>query len=254
MATLMLSYGGTLLLALVESVEYLGLFVLVSISYAYFFYWFASRNKKIDVYIQPKIFNWKIKTALLLLGTIIILIPVIFLGIVAGNQIPFIVELYLIFLLALVIYPGIFIPIFLLGGGLLFMNLSGLLGLLYWSYAVAIVMILLALFVSARHAVDTLILRIKEVGYSDVANHMENHSKIGIGSFFIFLVLPVALFTRCIRRGTKTGMVKITLSVTPSGNDRWVQRWTTVNLEKMSESHQEVMTRVDSMDKRFTRI
>jgi hypothetical protein len=26
-----------------------------------FFYWFASQNKKIDVYVQPKIFNWKIK-------------------------------------------------------------------------------------------------------------------------------------------------------------------------------------------------
>jgi hypothetical protein len=139
------------------------------------------------------------------------------------------------------------------------MNLGGLLGLFYWGYAVAIIMIFLSLFVTARQAVDTLILRIKEVGNFDTANHMENYSRIGIGSFLIFLVLPAALFTRCIRRATKkTGLVKITLSltpsgVTPSGNERWIQRWTTVNLERMSESHQEVMTRIDSMNNRFTK-
>ncbi|MCX6667036.1 MAG: hypothetical protein NTV74_02175 [Euryarchaeota archaeon] len=258
-APLMLSFGGISLLTAVDVIEYIGLFALASVAYACFFYWFASSNKKIDIYVQPKIFNWKIKTALLLLGTIIILVPVISFGIIGGGiLIPTMVVFYLIFLIGLVVCPVILLLIFLATGGLLAMNLGGLLGLFYWSYAAAIVMIFLVLFVTARQAVDTLILRIKEIGNFDTANHMENYSRIGIGSFLIFLVLPLALFTRCIRRATKTGLVKITLSVTPSGftprgDERWTERWTTVNLERMSESHQEVMTRIDSMNNRFTK-
>jgi hypothetical protein len=45
----------------VEIAAYLGSSALAFGLYAYFFYWFASQNKKIDVYVQPKIFNWKIK-------------------------------------------------------------------------------------------------------------------------------------------------------------------------------------------------
>lgn len=259
-APLMLSSGGISLLTTVDVIEYIGLFILASVGYACFFYWFVSKNKKIDVYIQPKIFNWKIKTALLLIGSIIILIPLISFGIIGGGIIlPTMLIFYIIFLLGLVVCPIIILLIFFALGGFLAMNLGGLLGLFYWGYAIGILMIYIALFASARQAVDTLILRIKEVGNFDTANHMENNSRIGIGSFLIFLVLPAALFTRCIRRATKkTGLVKITLSltpsgVTPSGNERWIQRWTTVNLERMSESHQEVMTRIDSMNNRFTK-
>jgi hypothetical protein len=259
-------------LVTVETVEYLGFLALALALYAYFFYWFASKNRKVDVYIQPKLFRWQIETTLLLLGTIIILVlfqPSIFFEIVAGVQIPFMqsLPLSLIFLpillfvvlLGLVVYPGVFVlgwAILGLMGGLLFPQLSAL----YWSYVAAIVMIFLALFASARHSVDTLILRVKEVGDLDLAHHMEDYGRIGIGSFFIGLLLPTALFTRWIRRATKTGVVKITLSVTPSGMDRvrgrerWVQKWTTVTLERMSESFQEVLARVDNMEKRFRRI
>jgi len=241
----------------VDFIEYLGLFALTSILYVYFFYWFASKNKKIDIYVQPKIFNWKIKTALLLLGTIIILIPVIFFGIIGGGILipPIMLIFYLIFLIGLVMCPVILLLIFLATGGPLSMNLGGLIGLFYWGYAISILMIYLALFTSARQAVDTLILRIKEIGHFDTANRMENNSRIGLGSFLLFLFLPTALITRCIRRATKMGLVKITISVTfrgymPRGDERWAERWTTVNLEKMSESHQEVLNRIENIMQR----
>ena len=253
---LTLSFGSISLLTTVDIIEYLGLFAFASILYVYFFYWFASKNKKIDVYIQPKIFNWKIKTILLLLGTMIILMPVAFSGFIGGgNLIPLAVIFYIIFLLGLVFCPIILLLIFLATGGLLSMNLGGLIGLFYWGYAISIVIIYLVLFVSARQSVDTLILRIKEVGHFDTANHMENNSRIGLGSFLLFLFLPTALITRCIRRATKMGLVKITISVTfrgytPRGDERWAERWTTVNLEKMSESHQEVLNRIENIMQR----
>ena len=232
--------------------------------YVYFFYWFASQNKKIDVYIQPKIFNWKIKTTLLLLGTVIILVlfqPSIFFRFF-GFELPllqslavsliFLPILLFIVLFGLVVSPGLFVLgwAFLgLMGGLMLSNLS----MIYWGYVGSIVMIFLALFVSARHAVDTLILRVKEVGYFDVAHQVERNSRIGVGSFVICLLLPMALFTRFIRRATKTGVVKITLSVTPSHAHRgrdvevWNERYTTVNLERMSQSCEEVQTRIEEM-------
>jgi len=254
----------------IEFIEYLGLTILAIALYAFFFFWFASKNKKIDVYIQPKIFKWQVKTALLLSGTLIILIlfqPSIFTGFF-GIELPLIqsLTLSLIFLpillfavlIGLVIYPGIFVlgwAVLGLMGGFILPQLT----IIYWSYIVATAMILLALFFSARHAVDTLILRIKEVGYFDVAYSMENHGRIGIGNFIISLLLPTALFTRFVRRATKTGVVKITLSVTPSHRkmgrreEVWVEKYTTVNLEKMSESYQEVVNRIENMEKHVGR-
>lgn len=254
----------------IEFAEFLGLTVLAVALYALFFYWFASRNKKIDVYVQPKIFKWQVKTALLLAGTLIILIlfqPSIFTGFF-GIEIPLLQSLTLsliflpillfIVLFGLVIYPGIFVlgwAVLGLMGGFILPQLA----IIYWSYIAAIAMILLALFFSARHAVDALILRIKEVGYFDVAYTMENHSRIGIGNFIISLMLPTALFTRFVRRATKTGVVKITLSVTPShrkmgrGTEVWVERYTTVNLEKMSDNYEEVVSRIENMEKHVRR-
>ena len=247
-----------------EIAAYLGSSVLALGFYVYFFYWFASRNKKIDIYIQPKIFNWKIKITLLLLGTVIVLVlfqPSILFGFF-GFELPllqslvvsliFLPILLFIVLFGLVVSPGIFVLgwAFLgLMGGFMLPNL----GIIYWGYVGSVVMIFLALFVSARHAVDTLILRVKEVGYFDVADQMERNSRIGAGSFVICLLLPMALFTRFIRRATKMGVVKITLSVTPShayrGRDVevWNERYTTVNLERMSESFEEVQTRIEEM-------
>lgn len=255
----------------IETIEYLSLTILAIVLYVYFFYWFASKNKKIDVYIQPKIFIWKIKTSLLLSGTIIILVisqPTIFFSIVGSIEILFVqsLALSLIFLpillflalLGFVIYPGIFVlgsAALGLVGGLVFPQLT----MIYWSYTVATTMIFLSLFVSARHAVDTLILRIKEIDDFDIVYHMENNSRIGIGSFILCLLLPTALFIRFILRATKTGVVKITLSVAPSRMDRvrgeqvWAEKWTTVNLEKMSENHQEVVNRVENMEKHARR-
>jgi len=248
----------------VEIAAYLGSSVLALGLYTYFFYWFASQNKKIDIYIQPKIFNWKIKTTLLLLGTVIILVlfqPSILFGFF-GLELPllqslvvsliFLPILLFIVLFGLVVSPGIFVMgwAFLgLVGGFMLSNLS----IIYWGYVGSVVMIFLALIVSARHAVDTLILRIKEVGYFDVADQMERSSRIGIWSFVICLLLPMALFTRFIRRATKTGVVKITLSVTPSyayrGRDVevWNEKYTTVNLERMSQSFEEAKTRIEKM-------
>jgi hypothetical protein len=248
----------------VEIAAYLGSSALAFGLYAYFFYWFASQNKKIDVYVQPKIFNWKIKTSLLLIGTVIMLVlfqPFILFGFF-GFELPllqslaislvFLPILLFIVLFGLVVGPGIFVL------GWAFLGFMGMfmfssLSIVYWGYVGSVVMIFLALFVSARHAVDTLILRVKEIGYFDVAYQMERSSRIGIGSFILCLLLPTALFTRFIRRATKTGLVKITLSVTPShayrGRDVevWSERYTTVNLERMSHSFEEVQTRIEKM-------
>jgi len=74
--------------------------------------------------------------------------------------------------------------------------------------------IFLSLFISSRYAVDALIVRLRKAGYPDVADRLEANGRIGIGAFVIGVLLPTALFTRWIRRGTKIGRMKIAFSVT----------------------------------------
>lgn len=247
----------------IETIGCFGLSILAIVLHVYFLYWFASQNRKIDVYVRPKIFNWKIKTSLLLFGTVIILVlfqPSILLGFF-GFELPLLQSLaisiiFLPILLFIVLFGLVVAPsIFILGWAFLgpMMLMPSNLSIVYWGYVGSVLMIFLALFVSARHAFDTLILRVKEIGYFDVAYQMERSSRIGVGSFILCLLLPTALFTRFIRRATKTGVVKITLAVTPSHTYRgrdvevWNERYTTVNLERMSHSFEEVQTRIEKM-------
>lgn len=247
----------------IELIELLSLIVVPMALYVCFVIWFTLKNRKMDVYVKPVVFRWQIKTTLLLIGTTIIIVifqPAVFLSIL-GQEIPLINVLGLsaiispilltVILFGLVIWPSILI----LGGLFLFLLTLGFepARLLFWGYVLATTMVYLSLFSSGKHALDTLVLRVKEVGYFDVASDLEANS--GWGALFQGLMLPVGLFIRFLRRATKVGVVKITLSFKPSGMDRtrgrerWIKTSTTVTLERMSDSYDEIQSRIDNLKK-----
>lgn len=247
----------------IELIELVSLIVVPTVLYICFLVWFSMKNRKIEVYVKPAVFRWQIKTMLLLAGTTTIIVlfqPAVFLGML-GQEIPLIQVfglsliivpiLLTVMLFGLVIWPGVLI----LGGLFLFLLTLGPepAHLLFCGYVLATIMIYLSLFSSGKHALDTLVLRIREVGYFDVASDLEANS--GLGALFQGLIFPVALFVRFLRRATKVGVVKITLSLKPTGMDRtrgrerWIKTSTTVTLERMSDNYDEIQSRIDNLKK-----
>jgi len=94
-----------------------------------------------------------------------------------------------------------------------------------------------------------LVLRVKEAGHPEIAIDLQERSEFG--ALFLALILPLALFARYLHRATKTGEVKIGLSVRPTGinrvtgQERWVETSTTVFLEPMSISPDEIQKRTE---------
>lgn len=225
-----------------ETLELVGLSALALFLYAYFFYWYATRNRKIDVYVQPHIFDWRVKTGLLLVGTVLILVLSVTSSIIADLLIvslmlvlwpiaPLIQTINLPLLLftglfSLVVWPaGIWLGLVFQGSNI-FMLLGGV--LIYFS-----------LFISGRHAVDTLIIRLKMAGHSREADHLEQNGRIGLLALMVGIFLPMALFTRWIRRGTKTGTIKITLAIY-QGSRTTTSWYTVVDLPEMLTTREQV--------------
>jgi hypothetical protein len=243
-----------------ESWETTGLFAISLLAYALFLYWYAAKNRKFDAYVRPRIFRWPVKFGLMLLGTIVIvtvslLSPIITMGLESGFILLFFNSLimndllqvwalsllFLSLLLSVVIWPGYLLIPSLLAAPIAALATSGLLSdtpfsQFLFQYAVYIIFgvvpIYISLFASGRHAVDTLILRLEEAGYADIANYMEQNSRIGLGSFILGMLLPLALFPRWIRKGAKVGKLKITLSVRPSSRVTW-SKYALVELPEM---------------------
>jgi len=243
-----------------------GLPILAFSLYAGFIYWFASKHKKIDIYVQPQIFKWQVKTILLIIGTVVTLFllqPNILFGALFGQTIgsiehlsSFVELLYLSIMLlgvliGLAIWPAIF---FLIMAALLPMftvlafSTNTMANMVFYGYiCLGMIPIYLSLFASSRQAVDTLILRIKEAGNFGLSSQMEEKNRIGIGGFIVGAILPLALPVRWIRRGTKVGALKITLSISQHS-----ERYTTVTLEKMSNSPEEAQTRISKIADQIT--
>jgi len=229
-----------------------------SLLYAVFILWFVSKNKKIDVYVQPRIFKWPVKTILLILGTaftVLLFQPGILIGALLGQtiepitQFAFIELIYLsmvlfVVLFGLVVWPGMFLLIMLF---LSLMLTNTTAQMFYYSYVfLGMIPIYLSLLASSRQAVDTLILRIKEAGNFQVASHLEEKGRIGPLGFILGMMGP-ALPVRWLRRGTKVGAVKITLSVNvrDRASTRYItEKYTTVTLERMNNNTEEVKNRI----------
>lgn len=245
-----------------ESIEQTSLFLLSIFLYSVFFAWYASKNRKFDEYVHPNIFKWQIKCSLLLLGTItlftIAVISPIFLMILEFgfaalffdslviNNLLLIYGLPLILvtiLLSIVVWPGYLAIIpFTLGFPVLtYVSVGALQDVIfsqliyqYIAYiSFGIVPIYISLFATGRHAVDTLILRLQQAGYGDIATYMRQKSRIGFGSFMAGILFPIALFTRWIMRGTKVGRLKIALSVIFGNKYNW-EKCIIVELPNMS--------------------
>jgi hypothetical protein len=248
----------------------IGLLVVPLLLYAVFVYWFTSKNKQIDVYIQPHIFKWQVKTLLLILGTAFTLLtPGILLQTLFGStfsgagQFAF-VSAYLIFMLSImlfavlvgiVIWPAVFILIMAVLS--LISITSATAQMIYYGYIfLGMIPIYLSLVASSRQAGDTLILRIKEAGNFRLASRMEEESRIGILGAITGIILPQALPFRWIRRGTKkVGALKITLSISMRSHaqgTRITEKYTTVTLERMSNSPEEVRDRISKIADQIT--
>ena len=244
----------------------IGLLAVAFLLYTMFVYWFSSKNKRIDVYIQPRIFTWQVKTLLLVLGTVFTLFEAsIFFGTIFGPalgvsaQFTLVELIYLSMMLfavlfGLVIWPIIFIPIPIVAIMISSIGLTG--QIIFYGYIfLGMVPIYLSLLASSRQAVDTLILRIKEAGNLSLASHMEEESRIGILGAIAGIILPQALPSRWIRRATKVGALKITLSISTRAHaqgTRVNERYTTVTLEKISNSPKEVRDRIGKVTDQIT--
>lgn len=225
-----------------ETLELAGFATLALVLYAYFFYWYVTRNRKIDVYIQPRIFDWRVKAGLLLLGTIVILV----LSVTSTFAADLLAVSLLLVLwpiaplvqtmsLPLLLFAGLFSVVVWPAGfwlGVVFQgnNIYMLLG---------VISIYASLFISGRHAVDTLIIRLKMAGYSNEAYHLEQNGRIGLLALIAGIFLPMALFIRWIRRGTKSGTIKITLSIY-QGSRTTTAWYTVVDLPEMLTSREQV--------------
>ena len=218
--------------------------------HAWFFYWYASRNRKIDLHIQPQVFRWQVRVVLLLLGAVVVALlfqPSTLFGIfglqsrfnwLQTSMLSFFVLPFLLFavLLGLVVWAGGFVVVWAVLGlvfPLPLLSTNSQVQVLYFGYVfLSMFPILASLFLSSRYAVDTLILRLRDAGYADAADNLERGGRIGIGSFLWAIALPAALCTRWIRRGTKAGEMKITLSITPRSHLA-IERYVMVELPEI---------------------
>lgn len=216
--------------------EIVGFFAATVILYVLFMYWYASRNRRIDKYVKPQI-SWLIRTALMALGTVVTVFlfqPITLFGtlyIAFGFQIPnnfvfgmavlslvMIPLMLFVVLIGVAMWPGIFVVVWALLQIILTVGIVAGNTMVQAYYLCYILLgmfpIFLSLFTSSRYAVNALITRLRRADYPDVADRLETNGRIGIGAFVIGVLLPTALFTRWVRRGTKTGRMKIALSVT----------------------------------------
>jgi hypothetical protein len=210
--------------------------------YGLFFYWYATRNRRIDLYTEPRALNWKVRTGLLILGTSVILILSLTSSFVNDfisaniSYAPSMAATWVkmlavpVFLLAglvsLILWPaGFFMGVFFYGG--------------YIYFFLGILPICISFLFSAMYAVETLIMRLKAANYISEAGFLEEHGKVGLFGIFLGIFGPLALFPRLIRRGTKTGKVKITLSVTQTSR-HMTTRYVVVELPEIAKSKMQV--------------
>jgi hypothetical protein len=223
--------GGTRLS--VESLETIGLSSTIAVLYGVFFCWYASRNRKIDVYVKPRFFGWQVRTGLLALGTSVIIyighinfmvftwmaLPFAFLlsppGVVsAAVAIPLLLAAVLFAVVAwhaplfLFIILGIPIMISPLFGSPLPSNAYQI----YLLVLIGVIPVVSSLLISAEASIDALVFRIEEVGNYEAAELVDEKGRIGLNVVLWGVVLPGAVFTRWIRRGTKTGKIHVTIS------------------------------------------
>lgn len=216
-----------------ESLEATGLSALASVLYGLFFYWYASRNRKIDVYVKPKFLGWQVRTGLLALGTAVIIyvghmnfmvftwmaLPFAFFlnppGVVSATiALPL---LLIAVLFAVAVWHGPLFLFMILGIPIMISPLFGspLPSNAYQIYLlvlIGVIPVMSSLIVSAEASIDALVFRIQEVGDYGVAELVDEKGRIGFGVVLWGIILPGAVFTRWIRRGTKTGKIHVTTS------------------------------------------
>lgn len=239
-----------------ESLEATGLSVLVAVLYGLFFYWYASRNRKIDAYVKPRILSWQVRTILLALGVAVILyvghinfmvftwmaLPFAFFlnppGIVSASvAIPLLLIAVLfavvvwhapLFLFTILGIPIMISPLF---GSQLPSNAYQI----YLLVLVGVIPVVSSLLISAEAAIDTLIFRIQEVGDYGTAELVDEKGRIGFDVVLWGVILPGAVFTRWIRRGTKTGKIHVTISSKMISPHAIREQYVEVILPKMRE-------------------
>lgn len=231
-----------------ESLGMVGFSAVALFLYGLFFYWYATRNRRIDVYTEPRALNWKVRTGLLILGTSVILalsLTSSFVNDFISGSISYAPSMAAtwvnmlavpVFLLAglisLVLWPaGFFLGVFFYGG--------------YFYFFLGILPICISFLFSATYAVETLIMRLKAANYISEAGFLEEHGKVGFFGIFLGIFGPIALFARLIRRGTKKGTVKITLSITQA-RTHTTERYVVVNLPEMAKSKEQVAEQYNS--------
>jgi len=215
----------------VESLETIGFSSIVLVFYGLFFYWYASRNRKIDVYVKPRFLSWQVRTGLLILGVAVILyVGYINFPVFTWTALPFVffpnppgvasATIAIPLLLAAVLFTVVawHAPLFLIMILGIPIMISPLFGSPLSSNAYQIYVLVLAgvipvvssLLISAEAAIDALIFRIQEVGDYGAAELVDEKGRIGFGVVLWGVILPGAVFTRWIRRGTKTGRIHVT--------------------------------------------
>ena len=217
----------------VEWLETIGFSLIVVVLYGLFFYWYASRNRKIDVYVKPRFLSWQVRTGLLALGVAVILyVGYINFTVFTWMALPFVffpnppgvasATIAIPLLLAAVLFTVVawHAPLFLfmiLGIPIMISPLFGspLLSNAYQIYLlvlVGVIPVVGSLLISAEAAIDALIFRIQEVGDYGAAELVDEKGRIGFDVVLWGVILPGAVFTRWIRRGTKTGKIHVTIS------------------------------------------
>jgi hypothetical protein len=202
-----------------ESIETVGLSSIIALLYAVFFYWYASRNRKIDVYVKPRFLNWQVRTGLLAVGTaVIIFVEYINFMVSGGVAQPFAFPFLLgAVFFAVVVWHG---PLFLLMILGILVMVSPLFGTalpanayqIYLLDLAGIIPVMVSLVISAEAAIDTLVFRIQEEGEHEAAELVDQRGRIGLSVVLWGIILPGAVFTRWIRRGTKPGKIHVIIA------------------------------------------
>jgi len=183
-----------------------------------YFRWYFRSNKLFDRFVRPGMINYKMKTLLLITGIFVVsigflatILPMAFyadqptnlMGVILGGEILAIALLFgQVFLLFVI--PGL-VPL----GLVILSPLS-----LGWYGILAVIPITASLYFSAVHAVDALIERVDQAGYSQLALQMRSHQRVGLLAFIAILFKPL-MFFNIFRRVKTEGELDILTSFNP---------------------------------------
>lgn len=227
--------------------------LLVLVFYCVFFYWYANRNRKIDVYVKPTFLCWQVRTILLGIGISLVLyaglidwafyswivLPMSFLLDMIGIQSSLtILSLLLISVLFFVVVWPAPALLFLITAPFALSPIGRAFApngyQIYLLVICGVIPVLLSLISSTGAAVDALELRIREVDEDEAADFLVTDGKIGLGGIFWGLILPGAVFVRWVRRGTKTGKIRVSKSRLINDRGTFQERFIEVILPEMS--------------------